>query len=86
MTLQEMSRSYHPDELARTLARIFAKQPPIGFIVGRTALRNAVMDVLGCSLLEGERIVDTLILRGRLVFVRPPDEIGSWAFRIPASN
>jgi hypothetical protein len=86
MTLQEMRKSYHPDELTRTLARMFAKEPPTGFIVGRTALRNAVTQVLGCSLLEGEQIVDTLILRGRLVFVRPLDDVGAWTFHVRDPN
>jgi hypothetical protein len=85
MTLQGMHGNYDPDELTRTLARIFARDPPTGVIVGRTALRNAVMDVLGCSELEGEEIVDTLVLRGRLVFVKEPCAIGVWAF-LPAAN
>jgi hypothetical protein len=86
MTLQVRRRSYDPDELTRTLARMFAKEPLTGFIVGRTAVRNAVADVLGCSRVEGEEVVDTLILRGRLVFARPPDNVGSWTFRVPDSN
>jgi hypothetical protein len=86
MTLQEMRKSYDPDEVTRALARTFAKEPPTGFIVGRSAVRNAVMHLLGCSQLEGEEIVDTLILRGRLMFVRRPDDIGAWTFRIPEPN
>jgi hypothetical protein len=86
MTLQDMRFGYDPDELTRTLARLFSKEPPIGFIVGRTMVRNAVTDLLECSQLEAEEIVDTLILRGKLVFERRPHEIGSWAFRLPSSN
>lgn len=74
MTLQEMPKSCWPDEVTRALARAFAKEPPTGFIVGRSAVRNAVMRLLGCSRVEGEEIVDTLILRGRLVLVRRPDD------------
>lgn len=35
-----------------------------GDVVGRTRLRNEVVDQLGCSVLDAERIVDTMIGRG----------------------
>jgi hypothetical protein len=86
MTLHEMRRIYDPDDLARTLARVFAEAPPTGFIIGRTSVRNVVVEVLGCSQLDADEIVDTLILRGKLVFVKSPDKVGSWAFRVPRPN
>lgn len=82
MTFQ-MRKGYDPDEIARSLACLFASQPPIGLIVGRAMLRDAISQLLECSQLEAEETIDTLILRGRLVFVKPPDELGSWAFRLP---
>lgn len=37
-----------------------------GEVVGRTRLRDEVVDELTCSMLEAERIVDTMISRGFL--------------------
>jgi predicted DNA-binding transcriptional regulator len=36
----------------------------IGAVVGRTRLRDEVVRHLGCSQLEGETLVDTMISRG----------------------
>ncbi|HEX4337264.1 MAG TPA: hypothetical protein VH062_15215 [Polyangiaceae bacterium] len=38
-----------------------------GAIVGRTRLRDAAVDELGCSELEGEALIDTMIARGFVV-------------------
>jgi hypothetical protein len=54
-------------ELTRSLRERLAGSPPTGYLVGRTALRDAVTDELQCSELVAEEIVDTLVLRG---FVR----------------
>lgn len=82
MTFQQMRKTYNPDELTYALARMFSSRPPTGFIVGRTLVRDTVADLLDCSQREADEVVDTLILRGRLIFVRPPEEIGAWAFRL----
>jgi hypothetical protein len=39
-----------------------------GSLAGRTAFRDAVVEVLRCSELEAELIVDTLVARGFLVW------------------
>jgi hypothetical protein len=54
-------------ELTGALRARFAGASPAGYLDGRTALRDAVADQLGCSALEAEEIVDTLVARG---FVR----------------
>jgi hypothetical protein len=54
-------------ELTASLRSRLAGVAPVGYLDGRTALRDAVGDVLGCSALEAEEIVDTLVARG---FVR----------------
>ncbi|HEX3595064.1 MAG TPA: hypothetical protein VHU80_08185 [Polyangiaceae bacterium] len=38
-----------------------------GSIVGRTRLRDAALAELGCSELESEELVDTLIVRGFVI-------------------
>lgn len=59
-------------ELTRALAVTFAGAAPIGFVRGRTALRDAVKSKLACSDLEAEQIVDTLVARGFLRFTGDP--------------
>ncbi len=54
-------------QLTGALRSRLAGSPPAGYLVGRTALRDAVTDELHCSELEAEEIVDTLVSRG---FVR----------------
>ena len=41
---------------------------PEGFVRGRTVLRDTVVASLGCSELEAEEVVDTMIGRGFLRF------------------
>ena len=62
----------NPEQLdLAALTERLAKQSPSsaigGYLVGKTWFRNAVLADLGCSELEAERIVDTLIARGFLV-------------------
>ncbi len=54
-------------ELTAALRSRFGGVPPVGYLDGRTALRDAVAERLECSTLEAEEIVDTLVARG---FVR----------------
>lgn len=51
-------------ELRRRLEKRFADMPPVGYVEGKTALRAAVVDVLQCSEVEAEQLVDTLEARG----------------------
>jgi hypothetical protein len=67
-------------ELARKLSDVF-KSPPVGAVVGRTRLRDAVIAELGCSELEGEQIVDTMVARGFLAAVSDGGASTRWAIR-----
>ena len=53
--------------LTDALRSRFAGAGPLGYLDGRTAIRDATRDELDCSELEAEEIVDTLVARG---FVR----------------
>jgi hypothetical protein len=77
-------------DLADALKRIFANQPPIGYLLGRTALRDAVVDHLSCSQLEAEQLIDTMVSRGFLKYRGAPaeqiDDLGPWLIaREPSS-
>jgi hypothetical protein len=85
MAIQDMRQPIELDLLARRLAEAFADQPPTGAVVGRTMIRNAVADMLGCSELEAEQLVDSLVLRGKLAFVEVPETPGIWDFRVGAA-
>ena len=52
---------------------------PLGSIVGRTQLRDEVARQLGCSLLEAEQLVDTLVARGFVTAQRDRDGSVHWA-------
>ncbi len=51
-------------ELTAVLRDRFDAAAPVGYLRGRTALRDAVAGILDSSELEAEDIVDTLIARG----------------------
>jgi hypothetical protein len=70
-------------ELASELRRVFAGRRPVGYLLGRTALRDAVVNVLSCSQLQAEEIVDTMIARDFLKYEGDPaeeidDDLRSW--------
>jgi hypothetical protein len=70
-------------ELTRSLRHRLAGSPPVGYLVGRTAMRDAVTDELHCSELVAEEIVDTLVARGFVRYQGDPteaiDEPRGWA-------
>lgn len=70
-------------ELTRSLRERFAAAPPAGYLVGRTAMRDAVTDELHCSELVAEEIVDTLVARGFARYQGDPtaevDEPRGWS-------
>ena len=69
-------------ELARELDSAFEGRPPVGYLLGRTALRDATVQILQSSQLEAEDIVDTMIARGFLRYEGAPaqevDNLRSW--------
>lgn len=52
-----------------------------GAVVGRTRLRDEVVRHLGCSQLEGERMVDTMVGRGFLLLRKGQDGMEYWAIK-----
>jgi hypothetical protein len=65
------SRAFDPESvdlavLARWLREAYGSSVE-GAVVGRTILRDEVVRRLGCSQLEGEQLVDTMIARGIVV-------------------
>lgn len=52
-----------------------------GAVIGRTRLRDEVTRHLGCSLLMGETVVDTMINRGFIRQQVHPDGWVYWAIR-----
>ena len=50
----------------------------LGAVTGRTVMRDEVVRRLGCSLLEGEQIIDTMVARGFLVEHRLDDGRIHW--------
>jgi hypothetical protein len=71
-------------ELTAGVRHRFSGAAPIGYLAGRTALRDAVILELGCSDLEAETIVDTLVARGFVRYEGDPeaavDDGRGWAF------
>ena len=69
-------------ELTCSLRERLAGSPPAGYLVGRTALRDAVTDELQCSELLAEEIVDTLVARGFARYQGDPtaevDDLRGW--------
>lgn len=73
------------------LARVFGGNPPGGYLPGKTAFRDAVTELLGCSQLEAEEIVDTLIACGFLQYegetVAGVDDVRAWRIiALPSST
>jgi hypothetical protein len=60
--------------LAEDLRRFFYTDPPVGYLRGRTAFRDAIVQKLGCSSIEAEDLVDTLEARGFLHFAGDPQQ------------
>jgi hypothetical protein len=64
------------EALVQHLRDAFDATPPEGFVVGRTRLRDAVAGHLSCSQAEAERLVESMVARGMLVFEREQDGVG----------
>jgi len=61
-----------------------ADAPVTGAIVGRSVLRDIVADHLGCSMLEAEELVDTMVSRGFARLER--DDEGREVWRLGRGN
>lgn len=60
-------------QLAEELRRFFWSDPPDGYLRGKTAFREAIMQRLGCSAIEAEELVETMELQGFLRFSGDPN-------------
>ncbi len=67
-------------ELTGVLERAFEGQAVEGAVVGRTRLRDGVASHLGCSSLEAEQLVDTLVSRGFVRLERTSEGAELWRF------
>ena len=63
--------------VARRLREVLGSRVE-GAIVGRTRMRDQLVQELGCSQLDAERVVDTLIGRGFVVRSDEPNALASW--------
>lgn len=69
--------------LLHHLAGVFRGAPPEGAVTGRTAFRDAVAAKLGCSQLQAEELVDSLVLRGNLRLISSPEGGELWTIEVP---
>jgi hypothetical protein len=73
-------------ELTMALRARFGGASPAGYLDGRTVLRDAVAEQLGCSTLEAEEIVDTLVARGFVRYLGDPsaalDDERGWSLGV----
>lgn len=69
-------------DLAALVAHLRHELPeaPRGAISGRTVMRDVVAKHLGCSALEAEKLVDTLVARGFARLERAADDSEHWLF------
>ena len=61
-------------ELALDIAPRFADEPPRGYVLGKTAIRDALMDRLLCSAVVAESLVDRMQARGFISYTGNPRE------------
>lgn len=66
--------------LANRLASTFETVLPEGAVVGRTKIRDVAMQMLQCSLLDAERVVDTMVARGLLSLRQDEAGMHRWLF------
>lgn len=93
--------SFYPEsiDLLVVTARLTARESGSldnleGYLEGKTHLRDALVSDLGCSELEAEQVVDTLVARGFVCFHDANGEVttpgcspGYWQLRCdPASS
>ena len=73
--------------LSRDLQRSLGPGEPVGYLRGKAAMRDTLVDTRGFSQLEAESLVDTLELQGYLHFLgdpsRPSEAESRWEFRQP---
>jgi hypothetical protein len=61
-------------QLTADLKTMLGPGEPVGYLRGRSLMRNLLVEMKGFSELEAEELVDTLELRGFLRFLGDPTE------------
>lgn len=61
-------------QLTADLKRMLAPGEPVGYLRGKSLMRNLLVEMKGFSELEAEELIDTLELRGFLRFLGDPTE------------
>ena len=61
-------------QLTVDLKRMLAPGEPVGYLRGKSLMRNLLVETKGFSELEAEELIDTLELRGFLKFLGDPSE------------
>lgn len=61
-------------QLTAELKNALGPGEPIGYLRGKSVMRNLLVDMRGFSELEAEELIDTLELRGFLRFLGDPTE------------
>lgn len=62
------------NRVSARLARRFGSRPPVGYLRGKTAMRDALATDLECSAVDAEALIDTLESRGFLRFDGDPSQ------------
>lgn len=61
-------------QLARTLRRRYGRHLYASYLRGKTLMRDAIVEQLGCSTYEAEELVETLELMGYVRFPHLEDD------------
>jgi hypothetical protein len=61
-------------QLTAELKAALGPGEPVGYLRGKSLMRNVLVDMKGFSELEAEELIDTLELRGFLRFLGDPTE------------
>lgn len=82
-----MESRFSPEEIDLAAIAVLLRQkcgPSVeGPVMGRTRLRDEVVRHLGCSQLQGEAVIDTMIGRGFLVRTERPGGSIDWVIARP---
>jgi hypothetical protein len=69
-------------EYTECLRLLFDGRPPVGYLMGKTAMRDALAETANCTLHEAELLVDQLEAHGFVSFEGDPGSrrspIGRW--------
>ena len=88
---REIDASIDLNDVVHRLYLRYGDQGPADYLIGKTEIRDTVMEHLLCSSLEAEEVVDLLEVEGYLSFVPDAEEVepglGEWrVHRVPAET